>query len=396
MFKFLAKLSSIDYLLLVLFIVPEIVFSFLPLYANESPAYIENHVLDYKYGIVQFFITIIGCILALKHRRAYFHLFVFFQFFRELTFLFFGSNSFLLEEAYEIYLIMLVGISLSYICYYLSNNSEQLFRLFLLLNVLTVYLSLIIGHDSDGRYSAFNLDVGSTGTLCAFALLLVLDDAKNSKWIWFFFIIGALLLSGSRSNLVLVVLCGSVKFIEAIKNFVLNKHKKIKPFRLLIVIFVATFFVYDGYQSFSSADDERYDYSNISSDASLLGRTLSIEAGINVLREHPLGISGFFINLQREIVKEGYPTFPHNYILSEYILLGPVIIIFLFWLVMILVGLYRNKSKYFNLILYFILMICVYGSPILNFKVFFMYAYLLMLAYPYSKYNKCNYSKVIK
>ena len=107
-------------------------------------------------------------------------------------------------------------------------------------------------------------------------------------------------------------------------------------------------------------------------DSSVLGRTASILAGFDIIQKHWWGISGFFVNLQREMTVRDFPTFPHSTFVALYILFGPIILaLYYYWLIL----LWKMKNKlnngYFWIIVYLIVSTIVYGGPIVNFKIYF-------------------------
>lgn len=397
------SLSILSYILLIIMLLPEAAFNIGSIYTSKSPGNIEYTLLDYHFGLLHLFICIVGLFLALKYqRRALFVVFII-QLLREILFVLNDENSIFVANAYEIYLIMLCGISFTYICYYLTRNPEKFFKLFLLFNMLTIYGMVLIGHDSEGRYNSVNMDVGATGTLCAYALLYMLEDERKTKWIWIGLIIGGLFLSGSRANLALAFVCGAGKIWGMIKDYL--KKGTGNRFRrsvfITIGILVALAILPIIYRSVSIEDEDRLtamtSSSEMSDDPSVLGRTLSLTVGLDILSSHSWGISGYTINLQQEMQRRGYPTYPHSYILSEYILLGPIVLFFYCFCIWMLFRLYKRNKKYFSIILYTVLLIPIYGAPILNFKVFFMFAMLIMLAYPYCKIRlRTTHKKVYK
>ena len=129
---------------------------------------------------------------------------------------------------------------------------------------------------------------------------------------------------------------------------------------------------------------------NISKDESVLGRTQSLLVGLKVLKKYPLGISGYFLNLQYNMQILGYPTFPHSTLLSMYILFGPIVFLTYYYWIKGLRITKQARSPFFWILLYLTIASIVYGAPFLNFKNIFIKCFVTVIAIHYPFINNSN------
>ena len=384
-----------------LMILPDDVFGWIPIYRSVTPSSISYRWLDYNFGIIQLLFLFIGIyyIVRLKKTKAF--LFIILMLIRELIYFIISKDNVFIASAYEMYLTVFIGYA--YVLWAEGGlksleESERFFKWFLVSNMLTLYINFAMGGSGGrlaGRYHSSNLDVGGTGTVCVLCFLL-LSFGKEKKWYDYIFIalsVIGLLLSGSRANLVLLALILALYYILHLFFMYMKEERRsinrsVLFNRFLIVIFaivgisIAGFIYKDRiynwilgsrFQALLSSEEMR-------SDSSFIGRTASITAGLDVLIHHPLGISGYFINLQTEIRMRGYPTFPHSTLLSMYLVFGPIILIIYGTWIGLLKKLRMIDVKYYMMILFLLISTTVYGGPITNFKIIFMIAMTTFLA----------------
>ena len=96
---------------------------------------------------------------------------------------------------------------------------------------------------------------------------------------------------------------------------------------------------------------------SISEDSSFIGRILSIVTGIEAIKMFPFGVNFSFIDQQIVMQNLGYPTFPHSYFLSFYLVSGLVSIYFLY---IISKYLFKSNNKWKPLFL----LIFIYCYPV--------------------------------
>jgi hypothetical protein len=407
--KLVVKLSSIVRLILLfILILPSAVFSLGSIYESLTPATISYDWLNYKFGVLQLIICLFGAVEIICQKQRIFLIIFFIEFLREILFYFAYDNSLFNESAYEMYLTVFVGYSLFLIVRRYMNDfrmMDKFYGLFLITNMLTIYINVAMGGRGTtstdasmgaiaGRYHASNLDVGGTGTLCLLCIIYLYFSHIKNIYRYPLLILSflGLILCGSRTAMLFAVVLLFYYIIKYLYHTVkfhktrINESHIYQMFFLLVALGV---FCIWGYENSDFISDhinfERFQalltLSAFSSDGSVLGRFASIQAGLDILFNNPLGISGYFINLQTEMAVRGFPTFPHSSLLSGYLLYGPIIL-----LVYIVWGHFLNQNysydnKYFWMILYYIFSTITAGGPIVNFKIIFVMIIVSVLAY---------------
>jgi len=401
--KFVVKLSSIvGLILLFVLILPSAVFSLGSIYDSLTPAIISYDWLNYKFGILQLIICLIGAVEIICQKQRIFLIIFFIEFLREVLFYFVYDNSLFSESAYEMYLTVLVGYSLFLIVRRYMNDFQMMdkfYGLFLITNMLTIYINVAMGGRGttssdaalagiEGRYHASNLDVTGTGDLCVLCIIYLFFSSIRNKYRYPLLALSVvgLALSGARASLAFLGLIFAFYVIKQLLARVKSRKIKYsdntiyKAIIILVMAFILGFIILLNFNEVSSRIDlTRFDallsLSAMSSDGSFLGRMASLTAGLDVLADNPLGISGYFINLQSEMMARNYPTFPHSTLLSNYLLFGPIIFIFYFiWWRGIREGQHKG-NKYFWISLFYLISTVIAGGPVVNFKALFNFLF---------------------
>lgn len=412
--RIVIKMSSIvELILLLILALPSAVFSLGSIYESLTPATIDYNWLNYQFGIIQLIICLVGIIEIICQKQFVFIILLFIELLREILFYFAYDNSLFSNSAYEIYLIFFVGYSLFLITrryMYNFQMMDKFYGLFLITNMLTIYINVAmggrgttsLGNGIEGRYHASNLDVTGTGDLCVLCILYLFFSKIRNKYRYPLLLLSfvGLALSGARASFVflcIIVVFYSIKYLLSDL-----KHRKIKYsdntiykigiFALVIFLIYIGIFV-NSNEILSYIDYSRFEsllfLQSFSEDSSFLGRTASLIAGIDVLVNNPFGISGYFINLQSEMIIRGYPTFPHSTLLANYLLFGPVILLFYFIWVKAVKNTYKRDKKYFWISIFYLISTIVTGGPIMNFKVIFnllISTYLIYKCYKIKSY----------
>ena len=403
--------------ILVILILPSAFFSFGSIYESTTPATISYNWLNYQFGFIQVIIFFFGLLEMICQRQIIAGIIFFIALLREIIFYFVYDNSIFTDSTYEMYLTILVGYFFFLIMRRYVNTFESMDKflgIFLMVNMLTIYINVAMGgrgttslEGVDGRYHASNLDVGATGTLCLLCIIYLCFSHISDKYRYPLFMLSVigLILSGSRSALVFFVV---VTFLYLLRKLILIlKSRIIKVGRnvtyqlgfFLLLLGGAIMFI-SIYSSnlFDNIDAQRFEalttIAAFSSDGSVLGRSESIRDAINIIEDNPLGISGYFINLQNEMAIRGFPTFPHSYLFSGYILFGPIVLlIYVVWLYF----LKKNQdysNKYYWIIFYYMISTVITGGPIVNFKVIFSMLLVTVLALKSLKYQTNYHAKI--
>lgn len=388
--------SIIKLFIYILLLLPDDFFSLFTLYSNRTPDNIAYKWLAYSFGLIHLIIVALGFTLALINRDKLLWGVIGIAALREVLLLLLGYNSCFTSSSYEIYLTLFTGIGLFKIIENACHSIQELETFFwrsVFLNVVTVFLAPILGAGfSEGGYSRFNavnMDVGSTGTICA---LLIVYCLFNQEVKYRIVIAGiatiALFLSGSRINLVLLVLVvcfGSGKALFCKHRF--NKKAIcILVTCLSIAIGILLVLLFSGkYESALIGNSlsrmlDSFSFNTMGTDDSVMGRMQSIIIGFDIIKDNPFGISGFFTNLQYETLLRGFPTFPHSSILDYYILLGPIVIALIAWLLIRLIKLYSVNFSQFLVLLYLIFFVSLSGGPIVNFKIVLLYLMIFKIS----------------
>lgn len=219
------------------------------------------------------------------------------------------------------------------------------------------------------RYNAIGLDIGFTGVLCLIFIMLLDIDGARGKTALLAITLGALLLTGSRLAILLVICYFLWKYARLNRKFFINA---------LVVFIIAVSL--NSLKSFSLTDRfvELYsslngiDLSRLDSGAgSLLGRLHSFVIGLRLLIQNLYGVGLSIQNVQNGMNMLGYPTFSHSTVFVFLQMIGPLflLIVGLYWkyIKRILVG------KYGKLVAILILYNTVAGGAIINPKIFFIY-----------------------
>ena len=203
-----------------------------------------------------------------------------------------------------------------------------------------------------------------------------------------------LFLSGSRANLLFLILFFACYYIAiTLKRIRVDEYVDRRRLLnrliagILIIVTLIIILILNRNQIIHIFEESRF-FSMFSSswgqDDSVLGRSASLRAGLDVLSQYPCGISGFFINLQQNMVLRGYPTFPHSTLLASYLLYGPIVFgVYAAWIITIR-KINDVGNGYTWILLYFIISTIVYGGPLVNFKIIFM---LMMATYLASNHS---------
>lgn len=384
-------------LIFIVLIVPDDVFTLFAIYTNRTPSFIAYRWLNYSYNIVLLAILVLGIILSLYHNEKRLWILSALIIFREIVFWLFSENSCIADGSYEIYLTLFTGIALAKLAEYACEDYDELNRFFwtvIIANVMTVFLAVLLKAGYANRYNAINMDVGSTGTICSITVIYCLfnEKIKNRTLIALLSVV-ALFLSGSRVNLLLTVIMLAVGFlIRIFQHGAINKRVAISFIALMFFGFIGLIY-YDansfGTVSGSNVSIARmiasFSLDGMRQDSSVLGRTTSIGVGIDIIKNNPFGISGYFTNLQVQTVQRGFPTFPHSSLIDYYIFLGPIFILFIISVVKMLKRLFRSNYPHFMVLLYMFVFITLSGGPIVNFKIIFIYSTILIVSQQFSR-----------
>ena len=313
---------------------------------------------------------------------------------KDIVMLMVAKNSQVVEYNLSLNLVLISAWSIICIIFYFTNTNntefaERFFDNYFVLAIMSQFLRMFLSMTTDGRYGAIGLSVGGTGYLTGLFFIYCLYYRDYTRKIKFLMMLAflSLILSGQRTNM-LFVLIFSIPYI--FKEFWKRKLKKneISKFQLFwtvagfgILLFIIIFALKEfGFEIreinfITRVIDamENFVHGNIYQESSVGGRISSIEAGINIIKDNPLGITNNFYDLQYRTLQYMFPTFPHNALLCCYLLWSPFFTLFcLLYLIKLLVSTRNTKSGMVWPLLYIVLYNIITGS------VFLVYPYLVV------------------
>lgn len=288
----------------------------------------------------------------------------------------------------EMFFAYFVAFSFLYAIATRIRTPEDLSRfliIFAALQCIGIAVGLTLGQKSiNERINAPNLNFGDTSFLLGlFVILLALRPSRLKG----FTTVPLLLqvMSGSRSTLVLTL--GILPFAIATSSHKPNMHGRgfsvIRVFLwsgLVLLILLASANLLSSQQTdVASRLNSLTNPSEIDSDASTLGRLASLAAGIQVLIFNPMGLPFSFIELQQMMNRFGYPTFPHNNLLSTLIVFGPFALILIFFFFRSGYRLFVQRSPIRFCFLYVAMYSLIAGGCPHKVKPIFIYLLVLLL-----------------
>lgn len=383
-------------ILCLLLLLPENFFSFATIYSSSTPGYINYKWLDYKFGIIQLIVLIIGCLLLFSHKNKLIPTLFAVFLLRELLIATYTENTIFNNNAYEMYLTFFVGVAFVELLISTCSSIKEVkntFLMIVLLNILTIYPRVFLKLTGiEGRYNISNLDVGMTGTFCGIVFMIALFDGKCRYRIFQMVVsVVGIFISGSRVNLVIftfILILGVT--INAVRMKLVNRTVWIRGTVILLcvlAVFIGSYIYLNVTRAWgiwinnllSSRMLSTFKTSSMKSDSSFIGRSESLAVGIDIIKTYPGGISGYFINLQTETRLRGFATFPHSSLMDSYILFGPIVLILIIYIICNLIKIYKVSFHWFIGLLYMLVFITVSGGPLVNFKIVFFYGMILYI-----------------
>ena len=372
-------------------------------YTSNTPDYINYNYFNYNFSFIYAPIIFISFLLR-KRLNFYIFLYIFIGIFIfNIIHSVFADNK-IFEGNIALFLIFILAESMAILIIYLFGKNR--IHEFLFIYVVTIFLSqilrMILGYSEYGRYSGMGLSVGSTGyvytTFIVYMFYVHENNIKNNILISIAVI--GLLLSGQRTNLIMLFVFMLPYFLTIIKNIFLNakvtKNEYYKALFFIIIFFIIGFIFFSIILVLASGKNfedytilQRYIEivqlifsSNLNNDGSFIGRAFSLGAGFQILFENPLGISHDFYDLQNRMESLGYPTFPHNTLLSTLLLWStPIALIAWYHLFKLFFQLNKLSSNLKYPLLYIIILNIIWGGPLLNFQMLFFNMLIISICY---------------
>lgn len=391
------------YVILVLFL-PNAIRDVSTIYHVDASAYVGIDTftgmkpwLDYSLSVVEILAILGG--LFIRPRIGQINLrplLLFLLIYNLLRFLC-GFSNIIYYNDFSLILSLLEG----YGCYLILTKDKIKFDLeflidsIIIFNFLTQIMFVLTGRqiESGGRYAALGSGPGAVGTMCAQFLLYYVFARKTDKRNLFVFVasILSLILSGSRTNLLLTIIFIIIFIFKVNSGMSLSEGKKTAIKTLLVGLIMLIPFLSSMTNTLSIFDQviERLEDSlqattgrnntYFEEDGSMIGRQLSFVAGYETFKENPLGLSTSTIDLQVETIKHGFHSFPHSTLFSFFFLWGVAALFCYFKILKYLFISIKKKHPIWVLLLYIAVSMVFYGSPIVNPKEYFWY--LIIITY---------------
>lgn len=382
--------SMIAYTIISLFL-PMNIFKFTSIYHSGSLFGIRYDWLDYDFSFLLIPIVLFGMIIYFQHFEWKYFIVPVIVFIQDIIRVYLVPNNIVDLNSYEMYLSYVSGLCAAFLCFYgLKHQQEKYFHVFWFLNVCTQFIRFLTNMSGiENRFNAINLDVVGTGEISGICLILLITS--TNKWTWFermlvpVYVI-SIFISGTRNPLVFSAILG---FIYIFANFK-SVDKTIKHVSLMIILLFISIIIYTiighdnriyktisdllQFISFTQNSDMGLEHAN-----SVIGRYDSMLVAIDVLKDYPLGVGNGFIILQSYMQEYGYPTFPHSYLLCGWMLWGIWVWVILGYGIYKFSKLIKCKASLKYLGLYLLMVFLLSGGPIVNFKTWFCYVFIILI-----------------
>lgn len=412
--NFKIKIRQMDFIylyILFLFFMPNDVFKSTSLYIFDNPSNINQYEITMAYlSLLYMPLIIIGILIYIKNNKILGYnilLFLFIIFLKDVLIATVLGNRYMISyNTYEMYWVYAVSISIMAIVFYRNNNLDlkfKFFELFGLITCLTTIFSAVTGigvgnwETYTSRYHASSMSSGETAyALAMFTIYLIackndgeLDNLglKFTKKYRLILIITSILLifaTGCRKDLIYVIGIAFIyKLTKCFHNTKKVISKKITKYQLTSVCFIilaimVLAFNYDSIgarlnlnrmaepiEAIMSGNANEF----LSEDDSSEGRIESIVAGLELAKNNVLtGLNFSFYDMQYNLQRYNYPTFPHSTILYYYCICGVLIIIPVYLYIKTFYNLIKLKSTFLYVFLHFFIHNTISGGAYLDIK----------------------------
>lgn len=341
---------------------------------------------NYYFSFLEIPIIIIGFILYKKSRVIrFFPIFLLIIAINAVFILARNEMNIVSIQSYEMFLLLLTGFSSASIILYFAkdlNDIETILDCFVILQFLLQIVSMISGASGEeGRYSAIGMGTGATATLAAeYMIWSFFSRSSRINWAPFFCALITLMLTGSRSNILAFLIVSAILCIKIFHKQVQKGNSALLFYTFYIAIPLSLVFLV----ILSRQNSEAFDFfsrvyqlfqgdvgTNFSTDSSFLGRQTAFEGGLQILREHPLGIPFSIYAIEYYSADFFSMEYPHSSLVCYTLLWTPFVMFFcMLFLIRLTVKCFKLRLDDAFYLLYIIFMIVFYGSPILYSKTY--------------------------
>ena len=394
----------------ILLILPNDFFQISSIYTFVTPDFINYKWASYYLSILYF--PLIPCIFfSLKNKNMlsffkYLILIVIFDFFIGCL----KSDFIFKYKSFELYITYIVSSLIMCVIFANINSMEdfvKIIKFYVWTIFVTLVLSILIRNTASSgeyanRYSATNLTHNDTGYLLVLGICVYLVDKNEKKWISIFFFFIGILATGSRSQLIYLIIAFLIYFIL---HFNL-KRVLLELSSMLILLLLSIIFIYVFYKQLDelvNIDRFRELISNffesglnsfLTDKTSGAPRIEGLITGINLLKNNWFLGNGFsffsFQNLWQ--INHGISAFPHFNLILYWNLLGIACIVPVFLYCKSLFRLIKFKSEYLVLGIVIFIYNMTNGGMFDSFKslFFFMLFFSFIIFVSKERYNCSN------
>lgn len=288
-------------------------------------------------------------------------------------------------QSYEMFLLLITGFSTASIVLWIADDFrevEKILDCFILFQFLLQLVSMVTGTSgADGRYAAIGMGSGATASLAATYLVWTFfSRTEKVNWLVVMCSLVSIVLTGSRTNLLAFLLIAFVFSGRLIRRQIQQGNQTLMLLLLIIGIPLIVMVLCVGYQKGAfSALTRVLDLfqgsvvTNISNDDSYLGRLRSIEGSMRILGKNPFGIPFSIYAIESYSARTFSMEYPHSTLLSYVLLWSPIVAGYcVFYLIRLMARCIKRGLDDWIYILYYLMMIVLYGSPVLYSKSYAM------------------------
>ena len=394
--RFLYGLSFIDVICLIILFLPVEILLNTSIYTVETPNSIGYKYRSFDFSIIQLPIIVLGLLYSKKSKSINFGTIILLIAFKDWVYVSIFGLPQSIPYDLSLFLILLTSWALSVLVFRekkdLQKSTIKFIDAYTLLAFLSQILRLVLGLSTEGRFGALGLSVGGTGFLMSTYIIFSLCVKERIGFITILSFL-SLILSGQRTNLFLCVIFCLLYIILTLytKKFAHLRKKNSKYLffffatSFVLILLLSTISVLTGGLSFGLDFLDRTIESlnlfvdgNLQKEGSVEGRFLSVVSGLEVLTQHPFGLSNVFYELQYYMSEMGYPTFPHNFVIANSLLWSPfVILLCFFWQLKLTIKLFVHNSILFIIPFYILVLSFLWGSPFTDYCLLFVILFFL-------------------
>lgn len=396
-----------SFLCFILLFMPLALTQITSIYTVETPSHILYKYTNFDFSVVAIPVIFLGVFKLRKSKSIHFFYFTFMLLLIN-AFLPYDDNVFKTAN-FEMFLIMLQAAALNYIVFSFDIDSPKsktdravlFLKVYFILCFLSTLLRLALGMSTDGRFGAIGLSVGGTGYFSAIMLLYLIYCEKYSFFNLFVTLCAfiSLVLSGQRTCLFIFLVlilpyCVNIFFSTTrhTNNDIGRKKMQLLFivmmsllvfFTLILLLLVSMGMQLPGLSFVERVFDAVDNFLNgsLSQEGSVGGRFESIEAGLGVWVDNPIGIPNDFYSLQSRMCDYNYPTFPHCTLLDIILLWTlPVAIYVSGYCIKLWFILAKHHDELQWIMLFILIMSIIWGSPFTGIAQLFIELFFITLA----------------